>query len=129
MSDLEFSTALAAALSLNGYPQTSTVVSDHDLPRFHEAFREAYKVIEDAFSERVLRFNLILHEFHGTTPTVTTITDWWLSSKWATRDMPGTCWRIWIDPEIAERLLSEEFPGGTELWQHAATAFLKHLRS
>lgn len=126
---LDFSTALAAALSLEGGAYTATIISDHDLPRFHEAFKAAYDVVEESIGNKVIRFNLILGRIHGTTPVVHEITSWWLMSGWATRDSPGILWRIWIDPEIAERLLNQEFPGGAVVWKQAASAFLNHLRS
>lgn len=126
---LDFSTAMAAALSLEGGAYTSTIISDHNLPRFHEAFREAYGVIEQSMGEQEVRFNLILDRIHGTTPVVNEITSWWLMSGWATRDSPGILWRIWIDPEIAERLLNEGIPGGAAMWKQASAAFLNHLRA
>lgn len=122
LSNLDFATSLAAALTLQGYPS----VTDHDSQRLHRAFRDAFYVIKDGLGEEHCRFFIILHRLHGDSGDVYDILGHWLT-HWATRDSHGSIWRLTMEKRTAENILDEDVAGGRELWMKAAEAFIKRM--
>lgn len=119
-----FGVWLLAALRLNG----REVLDDRDERRLHEAFKEAFDVIREGLGDDQLRFVIILDRYYGISPDVNAIM-WhsWLGI-WATRDAPGTIWRLHnMSRNVAWSYVHEEALGGPDLWIKAAEAFEHYL--
>lgn len=119
-----FGIGVLAGLTLSGV----TTLDDEDQRRLNKCFLAAYKVVEKHFERQNLRFRLILDQMHGTSPDVEAIMLWWLHF-WATKDAPGSTWRLGMPEDIALKYIEHDLPGGKDLWLQAARAFMDEYQS
>lgn len=119
-----FGIGVLSGLTLSGV----TILDDSDERKLNRSFLAAYKVVEENFEKENLRFRLILDQMHGTSPDVHAIMLWWLRF-WATKDDPGSTWRLGMPEEAALNYTEHNLPGGKKLWLQAARAFMDEYQS
>jgi len=103
------------------------ILDERKLGNLHASFLAAFKIVEERYGRHNLRFAIITHKVYGTSGDVDQIFRNWLGVGWATKDAPGTLYRLRISDTSAEKFLSE-LPGGRDLYLDATTAFLKQYR-
>jgi hypothetical protein len=118
----DFGMGLLAGLVREGH----TTLDERRLVDVHKGVVEAFKVIEAELDHDSLRFWMTTNRYHGTSPDVDNIFNYWLQSGFATKDSPGTVYRFRLSITGADELL-ETLPGGTELYDKAVAAFLDYL--
>jgi len=121
---LDFGMGMLAALHLR---KVTAIDERNKVQDLHAAFVAAFRHLKESQISENLRFWMTTHKIYGTTPDVDTIMNHWLG-LFATKDSPGTIWRFSMYDEYAERLLTEELPGGRDLWIDCADIFLERFR-
>jgi hypothetical protein len=119
----DFGVWLLAALRLRG----NRIFDVREEEALNEAFVQAYKVINRELDKKLVRFVIILDPIYRRSGRVNELMNYWLMSGYATRDDPGSIWRVQMNLNEAEKLLGEEVLGGRDLWLEAADTFLKRL--
>jgi len=118
----DFGNGILAGLTIRGV----RILDEHQLANLHKSFLVAFKVVEEQLGRHNLHFAIITHKVYGTSGDVDQIFRNWLG-LWATKDAPGTLYRLNISEASAEKLLSG-LPGGRDLYLDATNAFLKQYR-
>jgi len=119
---LEFGDGLLAGLRFRGV----TTLDERAPANLHEAFTKAFMVVEGQLGSTNLLFSITTDRFYGTSVDVFNILKHW-RGLWATQDDPGTIWRLDMNDQTAEKILSK-LPGDREMYLDAADAFLKQYR-
>ena len=119
---LDFGSGMLCGMVLNGV----YTLSEQRLSAVHEGFKRAFDFVEAELDERMM-FYLIIG-YHGTSPIVDNVFNWWLQSGYAYKEAPGYVYHFKIGTLTAVTTL-ESIPGGKELYQKAAKVLTDFLGS
>lgn len=103
-------------------------LNEQRLVAVHQGFVTAFRVVENELGQKELSFWMTTDKFHGTSPDVDKIFNYWLSRGYATKDAPGTIYRFLISRSTADRKL-ETITGGAPLYDKAVEAYFGCLNS
>jgi len=115
----DFGLNLMAGLVVRGVDTFNT-----DRPtELHASFCEAFKVVQRKLGYAKLNFVININRAYGTSASVDIILNHWYNS-WATKEIPGTVWRLRMNQRAARSRLAKH-PEHRELYLQAADAFLQ----
>ena len=103
------------------------VLDERRLIDVHKGFVVAFQTVEAELGNERLRFWMTTG-YHGTSPDVDRIFNYWLGTGYVTKDAPGTIYRFHLTKdEASERL--ETFVGGADAYDKAVTAFVDYMNT